>query len=523
MRPGARKQAVVMSDKEDFLNRDVGGFTQKQRFREEIESPFRKIRLFLFPAAAASAALGAFIAGTRLLAMSTGVTGYDFDQTLQNFGVDVLGATAFALLYWNDINARDRDLLRIARSGKLSTLTLKIASETGREAALPMKAFRKQRRIAIIAGGKDVVQVAREMARAGAEDLTQVGAIVLPLQLDQVDSLDPAEVEVLRKAVGVPENPGGEEQDPDALLPCLAAPLFVEKWKDWIQDEQKRAVEQVRETGLALPSPVLTPFLQGPRSQERLHHLRGEERIHQEAICWSPLLVLHTFLPPSPPPSTKLILPLPSLPSVHASVCRPNQHRQSALAEDTKARNRPYGSLLSLPLGSLLTDKLALQECQSSTRREQHQELSLSLSSLPGSLLLFYQDTRGPFFSPAHAWWPILSLLEFRMIPCPRADECRQIGLSARQQLSLPARQPLLAHRVRVRSHPPVRGFAASRSPRTCLLSGIRDSAAATRGGRTMLVAQATANQVADILRPLAQVQQHGAHHSPAPPAPVKL
>ena len=236
-----------MSDQEDFLNRDIGGFTQKQRFREEIESPFRKIRLFLFPAAAASAALGAFIAGTRLLAISTGVTGYDFDNTLQNFGIDVLGATGFALLYWNDLNARDRDLVRIARSGKLSTLTLKIVSETGREASLPMKAFRKQRRIAIIAGGKDVVQVAREMARAGAEDLTRVGAIVLPLQLDQVGELDPAEVEGLRRAVGVPEAAEGkEEADSESLLPCLAAPLFVEKWKDWIQDEQKRAVDQVR-------------------------------------------------------------------------------------------------------------------------------------------------------------------------------------------------------------------------------------------------------------------------------------
>lgn len=38
-----------------------GRFTQKQMFREEIESPFRKTRLFLVPALAASAALGVFI------------------------------------------------------------------------------------------------------------------------------------------------------------------------------------------------------------------------------------------------------------------------------------------------------------------------------------------------------------------------------------------------------------------------------------------------------------------------------
>ena len=47
-----------------MLNRKMGPgqkYTQKQMFREEIESPFRKTRLFLVPALAASAALGAFI------------------------------------------------------------------------------------------------------------------------------------------------------------------------------------------------------------------------------------------------------------------------------------------------------------------------------------------------------------------------------------------------------------------------------------------------------------------------------
>jgi hypothetical protein len=47
-----------------MLERKMGSdqkYTQKQMFREEIESPFRKTRLFLIPAFAASAALGVFI------------------------------------------------------------------------------------------------------------------------------------------------------------------------------------------------------------------------------------------------------------------------------------------------------------------------------------------------------------------------------------------------------------------------------------------------------------------------------
>ena len=57
-RPDLTEEEIQM------LNRKMGPgqkYTQKQMFREEIESPFRKTRLFLVPALAASAALGAFI------------------------------------------------------------------------------------------------------------------------------------------------------------------------------------------------------------------------------------------------------------------------------------------------------------------------------------------------------------------------------------------------------------------------------------------------------------------------------
>jgi hypothetical protein len=54
----------LTADEIALLERKMGSdqkYTQKQMFREEIESPFRKTRLFLIPAFAASAALGAFI------------------------------------------------------------------------------------------------------------------------------------------------------------------------------------------------------------------------------------------------------------------------------------------------------------------------------------------------------------------------------------------------------------------------------------------------------------------------------
>lgn len=111
-----------------LLERKMGSdkkYTQKQMFREEIESPFRKTRLFLVPALAASAALGAFISGTRLIAASTGVTGYDVSETAQNLLINVASVVGLTLFYLNDKRARDMDLERIARAGKLSTLQIR--------------------------------------------------------------------------------------------------------------------------------------------------------------------------------------------------------------------------------------------------------------------------------------------------------------------------------------------------------------------------------------------------------------
>ena len=48
------------SSDEDSLGELFGGFTAKQRLREEIESPFRKVRIFFFGASSASALLALY-------------------------------------------------------------------------------------------------------------------------------------------------------------------------------------------------------------------------------------------------------------------------------------------------------------------------------------------------------------------------------------------------------------------------------------------------------------------------------
>jgi len=210
-----------------LLERKMGSdqkYTQKQMFREEIESPFRKSRLFLIPAFAASAALGALISGTRLIAASQGITGYDVAETGKNLVVDLGAVVGLSLFYLNDKRARDSDLERIARSGKLSTLQIRLQSESGKEVLLPLKAFRKQRRLALILGGPEAVAEAREMATQGQKALTEVGAIIVP-----------CEWKALR----------AEEPSPTyEVMPCLAAMVREEDWMKWLETEAQQAIQQ---------------------------------------------------------------------------------------------------------------------------------------------------------------------------------------------------------------------------------------------------------------------------------------
>lgn len=50
-------------------------YSQRARLREETEAPFRKARMFVYAGSTASAGVGAFIAGLRIIAALIGVSG----------------------------------------------------------------------------------------------------------------------------------------------------------------------------------------------------------------------------------------------------------------------------------------------------------------------------------------------------------------------------------------------------------------------------------------------------------------
>ena len=75
--PVARPSVVVAEE-----------YSQSSRLREEVEAPFAKVRLFVWPALMAGAAIATYFAGTSLLAEAVGAR-EPAPDSLVNLGVDL--------------------------------------------------------------------------------------------------------------------------------------------------------------------------------------------------------------------------------------------------------------------------------------------------------------------------------------------------------------------------------------------------------------------------------------------------
>lgn len=64
-------------------------YSLRTRLREEIEAPFRKARMFVYFGSAASAGVGAFISGLRVIAALSGISGVQpLSETVRSYHLD---------------------------------------------------------------------------------------------------------------------------------------------------------------------------------------------------------------------------------------------------------------------------------------------------------------------------------------------------------------------------------------------------------------------------------------------------
>jgi hypothetical protein len=145
---------------EDRLGQKFGGYTAKQRLREEVESPFRKVRFLFFAGSSASALLALYFSATSTLKASLG--GYSdampMDEALTNCAINLAGVVVCGYLAFRDYKAGQANLERIAKGGKLARLAVVPAAKEFEKSIRTLSEYRRTSRVLICAGGKEYVE-----------------------------------------------------------------------------------------------------------------------------------------------------------------------------------------------------------------------------------------------------------------------------------------------------------------------------------------------------------------------------
>lgn len=237
-----------MNEKEAALAEASNGYTVKQRLREEIESPFRKVRLAFFAFSSASAFVAFYF--SALAALKANIGGYDdvlpLDEALVQVAINAGGALGFGALAIREVKVGQANLERIAKGGLLARLVVEPAIEE--ESKRTLKDYRRTSRVVIAAGGSEYI---RSLAMSLCSDqladniilpdsLAGVDIMVVPVLLDEDFNV------VETKAAWRSSQPGDSDRNFDSSRAdgVVAFPSVLGMWQQYLDSDIKTAQGQ---------------------------------------------------------------------------------------------------------------------------------------------------------------------------------------------------------------------------------------------------------------------------------------
>ncbi|KAJ1462370.1 hypothetical protein M885DRAFT_475505 [Pelagophyceae sp. CCMP2097] len=231
----ARSTRLCASRKDDEPEL-FGGYTAKQRIREEIDSPFRKVRIAFFGFSAFSALIALYFSGFAAAKALNGGFGDSapLDETLRSVGINLAAVGICAGITANDLKAAEADLKRIAKGGRLAKLRVLFPADSqGRRRRFTLSDFRNQRRVVLAVGGKEYV----DAVAASISGADMVAKCVFELWLKSVD------VVVVPVLLGASGSVEALEAGPFGDAPCALA-LGLDEWSEYLEDELETAKKQ---------------------------------------------------------------------------------------------------------------------------------------------------------------------------------------------------------------------------------------------------------------------------------------
>jgi Low psii accumulation1 / Rep27 len=216
-----------------MVNETQHKYSTEIRLREEAESPFRRVRFFLYASLAAGAATSLVVSAARIAAALGGRVNEELlQESVINTAIDIGGLALIAFLFQQDVDAQESRLKRASKGADLARLKIRgrksllgTAEDDSTTFTTSLSALRRgrgiEKRVIIAAAGKDKIDEIMKEARALQDSLCRNDLLVVPVVLPPATA------------------PTVEGELPE----CMALPVGDE-WKSVINDEASEARKQ---------------------------------------------------------------------------------------------------------------------------------------------------------------------------------------------------------------------------------------------------------------------------------------
>ena len=248
-RTRTRRATVIISLSNSNNNNDNEEYSRTVRLREEVESPFSKVRLFFYVVIGLGAALSLAISLAQVGAALNGINQDMIQNSFINIAVDTLGIALVTFLYQRDLKAQESRLKRATKGAQLAKLMVRgnqsitmgdlvasddeILTDNKNNARLDntittsLASLRRgrgiEKRVVIAVAGQqkvsEIVQEARQLEQALITNDLLIVPVILP------DVMAPLDLTL------------------DDLPNSVAVPVGL-NWKPLIQEEVKEAASQ---------------------------------------------------------------------------------------------------------------------------------------------------------------------------------------------------------------------------------------------------------------------------------------
>lgn len=236
-------------NEQERLSQTFGGYTVKQRLREEVESPFRKVRLIFFGSSAGSALTALYFSATNALKAYLGTysDAPPLEEALTSCGINIAGAIVCGFLAYRDYQLGQANLERIAKGAQLAKLAVSPGDDDDKTVRT-LSDYRRSSRVLICAGGEEYIEnMCRSLNSDQLSDentlpqlLQDVDVLVVPVLLTDDNVVGDTKL-VWRGTVQSESDRNFDSKRSDAVV---AFPWNNAGWSDYLKSEIATAVKQ---------------------------------------------------------------------------------------------------------------------------------------------------------------------------------------------------------------------------------------------------------------------------------------